>query len=51
MISEGSCNTDDWSNDAENTASPSKNKLHFIIYSKRKQLFLIVIIFQNISVF
>jgi len=24
MISEGSCNTEDWSNDAENSALPQK---------------------------
>ncbi len=29
MLSEGSCNTEDWSNDAEN---PALNKLHFTIY-------------------
>ncbi len=32
MISEGSCDTEDWSNDAENTAAHHKNKLHFKIY-------------------
>jgi len=30
MISEGSCDTEDWSNDAEN--SDHRNKLHFKIY-------------------
>ncbi len=25
MISEGSCDTEDWSNDAENSALPSQN--------------------------
>ncbi len=30
MISEGSCDTEDWSNDAENSA------LHHNIYSNRK---------------
>ncbi len=34
MISEGSCDTEDWSNDAENTAAHHRNKLHFNIYSK-----------------
>jgi len=29
MISEGSCDTEDWSNDAENSAWHHKNKLHF----------------------
>jgi len=37
VISEGSCDTEDWSNDAEN----HRNKLHFTIYSHRKQLFCI----------
>ncbi len=35
MISEGSCDTEDWSNDAENTALHHKNKLHLKIYSNR----------------
>ncbi len=30
MISEGSCDTEDWSNDAENTALYHSNKLQFI---------------------
>ncbi len=29
MISEGSCDTEDWSNDAENSALYLRNKLHF----------------------
>ncbi len=29
MISEGSCDTEDWSNDAENSAFLYRNKLHF----------------------
>jgi len=41
MISEGLCDTEDWSNDAEN----HRNELHFKIYSNRK------IIFHNITVF
>ncbi len=28
MISEASCDTEDWSNDAENTAVHDRNKLH-----------------------
>ncbi len=28
MISEGSCDTDDWSNDVENSALHHRNKLH-----------------------
>ncbi len=31
MISEGSCDTEDWSNDAENPALHHRNKLHFKI--------------------
>jgi len=38
VISEGSCDTDD----AEN----HRNKLHFTIYSHRKQLIYIIIIFH-----
>ncbi len=30
--------TEDWSNDAENSALHHRNKLHFKIYSSRKQL-------------
>ncbi len=33
MISEGSCHTEDWSNDAENSA------LHFKMYENRPQKF------------
>jgi len=40
MISEGSCDTEDWSNDAEN----HRNKLHFTVYLHRKQLICITII-------
>ncbi len=36
MISEGYRDTDDWSNNAENTALHQNNKLHFKIYSNRK---------------
>ncbi len=32
MISEGSCYTEDWNNDAENSALNHKNKLHFKMY-------------------
>ncbi len=31
MISEGSCDSEDWSNDAENSALYHKIKLHFKI--------------------
>ncbi len=50
MISEGSCDTEDCSNDAENSALITGNKLHFKTYSNRNQLFKIVIIFHNIPV-
>ncbi len=39
MISEGSCDTENWSNDAENSDLHLKNKLHFKIYLNRKHLF------------
>jgi len=39
MISEGSCDTEDWSNDAEISALHHRNKLHFKICSNRTQLF------------
>ncbi len=32
MISEGSCDTEDWSNDAENSAAHHRSNLHFKIY-------------------
>ncbi len=51
MIFEGSCDTEAWSNDAENSTLHHRNKLHFTIYSQRKQLFLIIIIFHNITIF
>ncbi len=48
MISEDHV-TQDWSNDAENTAVHHRNKFEFNIYSHRKQLFEIVIIFYTFS--
>ncbi len=48
MISERSCDTEDWSNDAENTDLNHRNKLLFKINKNRKQLFEIVIIFHLI---
>ncbi len=51
MISEGSCDTEDWSNDAENSAAHHKYKLHFTIYSNRKQLFKIVIYLFTVFIF
>ncbi len=47
MISEGSHDTKDWSNDAENSALPHRNKLHFKIYSHRKH----ILNYNNISGF
>ncbi len=32
MISEETCDTEDWSSDAENSALHHMNKLHFNIY-------------------
>ncbi len=34
MICEGSCDSEDWNNDAENSALHHKNKLHFYNISK-----------------
>ncbi len=39
MISDGSCDTEDWSNDAENSALHDRNKLHFNINLHDTQLF------------
>ncbi len=39
MISEGSCDTEDWSNVAENSALNQKNKLHFKNIFKQKILY------------
>ncbi len=44
MISEGSCDTEDWSNDAENTALHHRNKLHFKIYYDIKLIYIIMAI-------
>uniref|UniRef100_A0A8C1KUH4 Spliceosome-associated protein CWC27 homolog n=1 Tax=Cyprinus carpio TaxID=7962 RepID=A0A8C1KUH4_CYPCA len=38
MISEGSCDTEDWSNDAENKALHHRNKLDFRLCSQARQL-------------
>ncbi len=35
-----SCDTEDWNNDAGNTAAHHRNKLHLTIYSNRKQFLL-----------
>jgi len=39
MISEGSCDTEDWSNDAENSVLHHNNKLQLKIYIKMGKLF------------
>jgi len=49
IISEGSCDSKDWRNDAEKSDLNHRNKLHFKMYSKK--LFKIVKIFHNINVF
>ncbi len=51
MISEGSCDIEDWSNDAENSALHHRNKLHFTIYLNGKQFFKILIIVMSVFVF
>ncbi len=38
MISEGSCDTEDWSNDAENSAFHHRNTVHLENILYRKQL-------------
>jgi len=50
VISEGSCDTKDWSNDAENTDLITGIN-HILTYSNRKQLFEVVIICHNITAF
>ncbi len=37
MISEGSRDTEEWSNDAENSALLHRNKLYFIVYKTGNQ--------------
>ncbi len=51
MISEGSCDSEDWSNDAENTSLHRKNEWHFSMYKNKKQLFENIILFHNNAVF
>lgn len=48
MISEGSCDTEDCSNDTENSALDQRNKLNFNQHSIRQLLFYIIIIFYCI---
>ncbi len=40
-----SCDSEDCSNDADNSAAHHRNKLHFTIYSHRRQLFKIVTLY------
>jgi len=49
IISEGSCDTEDWSNDAENPAFG--NELHWKKVQMENSYLKIVIIFHNITVF
>ncbi len=50
MISEGSCDTEDWSNDAEN--SDLITEINYILkYIQIENSFFIVIIFYNITEF
>jgi len=50
MISEGSCDTEDWSNDAENSDLHQREKLDVKIYSNRN-IVILNLIFYNITVF
>ncbi len=49
MSSEGSCDTEDWSNDVENSALLHRNKLHFKVYLNRKPI-LEIAMFHNTAV-
>ncbi len=51
MISEGSCDTEDWSNDAENSALHHRNKLHFKMYSNRKQVYFFLSKYYSFTVY
>ncbi len=51
MISGGSCDTEDWSNDAENFTLHHMNKLHFKIVSNFFFFILNCVICHNITVF
>jgi len=45
VICEGSCDTKDWSND-DKFSFDHRNKLHFTVYSHKKQMIYITIIFH-----
>jgi len=47
LISEGSCDIEDWSKDAGNTALRSLNKSHFKIYSNKKTVINTVVGLSN----
>ncbi len=47
VISEGSCDTEDWSNDAENSALHHRNTLHFKIWPWTTKPVLSVNVFRN----
>ncbi len=51
MIYEGSCDTEDWSKDAENAVLHHRNKLCFKVYKNRKLILEIAIEFHSITVF
>ncbi len=51
MISEGSCDTEDCSKDAENSALHHRNQLDFKVYKNRKLILEIAIEFHSITVF
>ncbi len=50
MISEGSCDTEDWRNDAENSALHHRNKIYFK-YSEIENSYFKLYFFHNITVF
>ncbi len=47
MISEGSCDTEDWHNDAENSALHHINKLYFNIQIKNINVIFLIIFHYN----
>ncbi len=51
MISEGSCDTEDLSNYAENSVLCHRNKLYFKVYKNRKPILEIAKRFHNITFF
>ncbi len=51
MISEGSCDTEDWSNDAENTALITGINYILLYIHIEKIVEKIILIFLNIAVF